>query len=177
MEIEDSESQDQHHDGLCTCILLVQLQIINFKFNIVSFGIIAFIGPDSSIDNTENSMMGSLFEFLKKINKPKKKYKRRNWFQRTQSSIADWEAIRSNLWKALKTRETIDIVCNKCMEREAYIKCHECEHDSLCYVCDNDIHDIQPFHNRMVDGSNLLPLQSFDSEEGITFQGLYNSRF
>lgn len=66
MEIEDSESQDQHHDGLCTCILLVQLQIINFKFNIVSFGIIAFIGPDSSIDNTENSMMGSLFEFQRK---------------------------------------------------------------------------------------------------------------
>ena len=37
--------------------------------------------------------------------------------------------------------------------------------------CDDVIHDSCPFHDRMVNGSKILPLESFDPEEGTTFKG------
>ena len=74
----------------------------------------------------------------------------------------------------MKARETINDVCNVCNERDATIKCQQCQQHSLCLVCDDVIHDSCPFHDRMVNGSKILPLESFDPKEGITFKGFFS---
>ena len=116
--------------------------------------------------------MNKFFEFLKTIKKTKKKYKRKSWFQRSQTSFAEWEAVRQSIWDLMKSRETVGDMCNSCGERDAQVKCLQCVEHSLCFKCDDQLHDSSPMHDRMVDGSKLLPTESFDPEEGITFKGL-----
>ena len=121
--------------------------------------------------NSESSNMQEFLEFLKGVTKLKKKHKRKSWFQRKQDIMSNWESIRGTVWNSMKARETMTETCNVCSERNASIVCQHCQQHSLCFLCDVAIHSSSPFHDRMIDGTKLLPLQSLDPEEGIVFNG------
>ena len=104
---------------------------------------------------------------------PKNVYKRKPWYKRTESIIKEWENLRQGIWKILKSKETLDVFCNVCLEQNAIIKCKDCIHSSLCHICDDIVHSSFPLHDRIIDGRRLTPLESYDNKEEITMKGSY----
>lgn len=104
-------------------------------------------------------------------NGPKKKYKRKTWFQRSQSTLAEWEKLQSMIWEVMLSREVLDDCCHVCREREPVIKCNDCHENSLCYLCDDIVHSTLPLHDRCLFSEDyakkLLPWESANEHHEI----------
>ena len=88
-----------------------------------------------------------------------------------ESTIKEWENLRQGIWKTMKAKETLDVICNVCLERDAKIKWKDRIQSSLCHICDDIVHSSFPLHDRIVDGRRMTPIEFYDNKQEIIIEG------
>jgi len=76
--------------------------------------------------------------------------KTQTWQERRVAVIDSWSNLRSEMFCTLLKSHfaLLKIQCTVCGCNPAVIRCQECANKHLCSKCDNDIHQLMPFHDR-----------------------------
>lgn len=78
--------------------------------------------------------------------------KKQNWSERWQTLNESWAKPRSENFKTLLQASFAvpeNVMCQRCTDKAAIVRCQECHGNKhLCTICDQDVHEHWPFHDR-----------------------------
>uniref|UniRef100_A0A7M5X0A6 CxC3 like cysteine cluster domain-containing protein n=1 Tax=Clytia hemisphaerica TaxID=252671 RepID=A0A7M5X0A6_9CNID len=77
------------------------------------------------------------------------KKKKRSWKERMERIEKAWSEEKENIFSSLRLKSAFlsKEKCALCLSKTAAVDCHECR-IHLCEICDRDIHNKNPLHNR-----------------------------
>jgi translation initiation factor 2B subunit (eIF-2B alpha/beta/delta family) len=113
--------------------------------------------------------------FVESLPKKKESSKKKVWKERMENFENVWKEERQNVLNDLISNQNISGKCLVCSQQKAVISCMECVRHNLCSLCDIEMHDDQPLHDRCYYGDGykrpLGPLECIDEQGNIVTTG------
>ena len=93
--------------------------------------------------------------------------------------FSSWNESSSVLLEVLEQCQppTDNDLCHKCHQKKVVIRCIECAYKRLCYLCDNELHTLFPFHDREAYANRYMkpisPTITIDSDGKLVDVGMW----